>query len=251
MIWRIYPTDTDLLFGEGRDTEEKKAGFFSLDRKTGELLWSGSKIDDWWVGVEGVRGDTVFLHGFATPDMPMHKGITALHGPTGDTLWAQPEACFEYGCPDGVVASHGAPGSRRYQLLDYANGSVVREWPENPAEPMPPPAEMSRTIRYPSFFRDLHSSPFAGHVKDETTGPVAGMARGSWVILTFRTKSSGGTGQELVVLDPASGAEVYRDRIHSGGMPFVPDSFLVQESFLYYVREHHDLVAVHLPEARP
>lgn len=243
-IWRIYPTGTDLLFGEDRDVGNKKALFFSLNRETGEQFWAGEKVHEWWVGVEGVIGETLFLHGFATPDMPIHRGIVAVDGQSGKTIWENPECCFEYGTMNGVVASRGAAGSKTMYILKTGTGEVINEWKEgSDVDPGLPYTLPEGTIRYP----DLETDP--GRLRFgrlfTSSGPCSVLERGGHLILSYREEPE--QGQEIAILDAGSGASLYRDQIASDTGPFRPDSFLVQEGMLYYVRDGKQLIAVQLP----
>ena len=244
-IWRIYPTGTDLLFGEDRETGTKKTGFFSLNRHTGDRYWSGEKVHEWWVGVEGVIGETLFLHGFATPDMPMHRGIVAINGRTGEQVWENPDLCFEYGTNNSVIASSGAAGSKTLFMLEAGTGDVVTEWKEGlDVGPDAPDVFPEQTIRYPELLTDPDQSKFREYLPS-FSGPSSIIEESGYSIVACRDKPVGE--QRILIFDSGTGEELYRNRITSEEGLFIPDSFLVQESMLYFVKDRKELIAVKLP----
>lgn len=245
-IWRVFPTGTDIFFGEVRDTDKKKAGFFSLDRLTGGEFWSGERIHDWWVGVEGVRGETIFLHGFATPDMPMHRGVVAVDGRTGLTLWEQQDLSFEYIAEGGILASRGAAGNKTMLLLSGETGEVVGEW--NEGSERKHPVAPGPFVRFPETTVGPGAGALAVYLeKNHVTGPYSVLHAGV-IVLAYRTQSGSGPVQRIAILDCAGDDDLYSDRIVANEGRFIPDSFLVQDLSLYYVRDRRELVAVKLSE---
>jgi hypothetical protein len=90
-VWRVHPAVNGRLVGELRDTENRRVSFFAIAFPEGKPLWEGFTVDEqWWNGIDRVEGDLLFIHGFVSPDMPMHRGITVVDIPTGKQLWSQP-----------------------------------------------------------------------------------------------------------------------------------------------------------------
>lgn len=90
-VWRVHPAVNGRLVGELRDTGNRRVAFFALAFPEGTMLWEGLTVDEqWWTGIDRVEGDLLFIHGFVSPDMPMHRGITVVDIPTGKQLWSQP-----------------------------------------------------------------------------------------------------------------------------------------------------------------
>lgn len=90
-VWRVHPAVHGRLVGELRDTENRRVSFFAISFPEGKPLWEGLTVDEqWWNGIDRVEGDLLFIHGFVSPDMPMHRGITVVDIPSGKQLWSQP-----------------------------------------------------------------------------------------------------------------------------------------------------------------
>lgn len=92
-LWRVVPAPPASVVGEDRDAQSRVASFFALELASGRVRWSQRQfLDDWWVGVAAVHGDVLLLHGFASPDMPGHRGVAAVRIATGKVLWADAQA---------------------------------------------------------------------------------------------------------------------------------------------------------------
>ena len=128
VIWRIYPTGSLWILGEERDIGKKKVKFSCLDRLTGKVSWSKPLLDEWWVGVEAVTEGSIVIHGFATPDMPIHKGIALVNLPTGTVRWDRSDLSFETLGENSIVGSLGSYGKKRYTSMDLEDGRVLQEW---------------------------------------------------------------------------------------------------------------------------
>ncbi len=93
-IWRLLPAGR-VLAAELRDTEKKTTEFAGIDLNTGALLWKGNPLNDkWWITVNKINKDVLFLQQFARPDMPTPGKIFALDLRTGKLLWQNQELSF-------------------------------------------------------------------------------------------------------------------------------------------------------------
>lgn len=109
-LWRVIPAPPGTVVGEERDARAKRAIFFAVDLRSGQLRWSGRRfLDDWWVGVSAVHREVLFLHGFATPDMPGHLGIMAADVQSGEILWSDPTCSLVELRTNTVVLSRPGP----------------------------------------------------------------------------------------------------------------------------------------------
>ena len=105
IVWRLLFTGRGKIVGECRNQEKKTASFFCLAEASGKPVWQDLRLDeDWWVGMEAVHGDTLLLHGFASPDMPEHRGIRAYDLETGSLRWRNNEVTYWFGMGDRICA---------------------------------------------------------------------------------------------------------------------------------------------------
>jgi len=248
-LWRVYPTGSDWIVGEERDIARKKASFFSLNRFTGRVAWSKALLEDWWVGVETVANDSLVLHGFATPDMPFHKGITAVDVVTGNRQWEHPELCFEGGTNNTIIGSRGSFGQKKYTSIDIKSGRILAEGQSSmdlaeeteslPHEILFPETTLNEDARTPLFIKH-----YLEHQKG--SGIFSWIPTGFGAVVVYQDGHADESVGRLVVIGGSDNSEFYSDAISEGEGMFVPDSFLIQGGMLYYVRRKQELVAVNV-----
>ena len=123
-----------MIVGEEREIESRTVSFFCVELSGGRSLWKEKEYgEQWWTGIETVYRDTLLLHGYASPDMPEHRGITAVDIATGELLWRNDEVTCAAAVRGHIRALRGHPGTRTAVELDRRTGAVLRELIENDA----------------------------------------------------------------------------------------------------------------------
>jgi hypothetical protein len=266
-IWHVYPTDAGILVGEERRIEEKKATFFCLDRENGQELWqNASPGDDWWIGIEAIRKDTVLFHGFATPNLPQHRGIIAVDMLTGKKLWEDQQLDFVGIGDDGVIASRETSPLHAVQAfveLDRRSGMQRRTLDAVDLQ-MLKQDQLQQTVaevevKLPVPLERLAADDpeieavIRGHCDVGTlAGPVEVVEQKAFVIFDYHELSARGTAElpllsnVVKVVERMAGTLVYSDTVSTGVHAVVPELFFVQQDMLYYIKERRTLMAVHL-----
>ena len=127
-IWRLHPASGGRLVGEERDAVRKAVSFFCLDLTAGKPMWAGRNFGEpWWTGIEAVHEETVIIHGFATPDLPEHRGVAAVDLVTGDLLWQDAAIAYWGATGDCVYAGRVARGGMISEEIEIRTGRVGRE----------------------------------------------------------------------------------------------------------------------------
>ena len=259
-IWRIYPTAAGTLVGEERRINNKKTFFFCLDRKNGHELWQhASPGDEWWIGIEAVDRDTVFFHGFATPNLPLHRGIIAADMLTGKKLWEDQELEFVGTRDEFVVGSKEASEGRSFIELDRRSGARARE--VDAAElralgvkragsdidvRLPVPIEQDAIEKTPA------GTAIQNHLGRTLAGPVEIVEMEKFLVFDYHEVSEHGTSESplfsstIKIVDREAGAVIYSDAVSAGVKAIIPELFLVQHDMLYYIKDRRTLTAVHL-----
>ena len=261
VIWRILPAEAGLLVGEARNLQSKTASFFCLDRRTGRPLWENTVLPEpWWVGIEAIHGGILFLHGFASPEMPARRGITALDLRTGAMLWSSAESEAVGIRPETLLAVRGRFPHREVVELDARTGAVRGAQPADEET-----FETLRHIQGPSVSPEvLYPLPLG---EDESSGRLRRHLLGHWkslagvesieriahetadVVLIHERVPAGGEmllKAAVAVLEPRTGALLYRSTVDSGLRRPVPDACCVCDGVLYFLRERTTLVAIDL-----
>ncbi len=264
VIWQIRPADGGLLIGEERRVEEKKALFFCLDGVSGQELWRiASPGDDWWVGIEAIYKDTVLFHGFAIPNLPLHRGIVAVDLLAGGKLWKDPDLEFEGAGNDSVVGRREVSSGQEIVELDRRSGVLRRYLQAAEIQPLKgewaTPADGNHVeLPLPLEHLAADNPDLAAAVErhlDLTTGtgPVEAVEHGRFIIFDYNRPSPQRTAQDpplfsstVKIVERASGALLYSDTVCTGSLGVIPELFFVQHDVLYYIKERRTLIAVRL-----
>lgn len=249
------------MIGEERRIEEKKTLFFCLDRKNGQELWQHpSPGDDWWIGIETVYRDTVLLHGFANPNLPLHRGIIAVDILTGRKLWEDRELEFIGIVEDSLVGSKETATGESLVELDRRSGVKRR----NLSSPDLHVLNLERAgqeaeIRLPVPLEQLAADApqvEAAVGKHYDAGALAGAVEAieheGYVIFDYHEASGHGADQAplfsstVKIVELATGTVVYNDTVSTGGHAVIPELFFVQHDMLYYIKERRTLMAIRL-----
>lgn len=260
-IWKVLPTAKGILVGENRSEKDKVVTFFGIDLRSGTVLWSGLRLEEaWWVGIEMVRNDAVFLHAFARPDMPEHAGIHVLDLRTGAMRWARRDMTLRFVSGGRVFASPVRPDGDSIILLDAATGATVgtmvddgedfrTERSRSESESVPsyllPDPLTEDDPRRRMFERVARKGTIAG---DVDVLSVDGASIFSYHVRRDEGKDNVRLQHTIAVVDERSRV-VYNAVTHSAARMPVVDAFFVQDGTLCYVREESTLVAVSLKDA--
>lgn len=262
-IWRIAPGDAGTLIGEARDLQRKEATFFCLDRSTGVPRWEGLSCDGgWWVGIEAVHRGVLLVHGYASPDLPGHRGLTAVDVLTGALLWKSDDIEFVRVGETSVVGIRALPGRREAVLCDLRSGV------QTTAEPSDGTGGALTGSREVADGRSGFRLPVLVSVADDSTGlrqmlahhvrldklklPVEQIESGNSVVIAvheevgapkdghpvFRTR--------LLVIDRTTGALRLDELLNEGSGVPVAESCILLEHSLYALKGRNTLLAYHL-----
>jgi len=250
--------------GEERRIEEKKALFFCLDGQTGREIWRQTPgIDSWWVGIEAVHKDTIFFHGFATPELPQHRGVIAVDLRTGNTLWEDPQLEFIAAADDALIGARSTSTGRTVMELDRQTGATLGELRLEDLRAkrtsFASGIEVEGEVDIPVPLEDLVADdPGIGdaaknqYEHDEIVGPVEAVEHGRYLIFDYHERSGGEAASGpsyanvIKIVEKTSGTLVYSDTTGTGLRGVAPELFFVQHDMLYYIKERRTLIAVRL-----
>jgi hypothetical protein len=258
IIWRLHPARGGMLVGEERNIESKTASFFCVDHSG--TLWKGKNFgEQWWTGIETVHRGVLFLYGFATPDLPGRKGITAVDCATGDILWKNGDLTFIAAAGDKIYSSQEALDGPVVGEIDHRTGTQVREVGRGSSamQQVPRAADGLEDVEYPQVLSEDDVSPLAALVRKfsapaVTECPVEYGEHGPFLVIVYhRGKGSARDGrspctQMMDVVERASGTMAMHVTLDPEVSIPALGSFLVQGDTLYFVRERKTLAAVQL-----
>lgn len=257
-LWRLMFSDTGLILGEDRDTNNKTVMFFCLDASSGTVLWEKMEFAErWWIGLEGVSGERIFFHGFKKPDMPEHQSIICADIHTGKELWRNNDCAFLATDAHYVYGYRDLFERRMYYKLDIDSGTFLEEHSELPEYINSLPSAEKSDFDFPqpygeenipllSSFVDVHS---------DTVRSVEYIETDKFVIFnTHHVKQSvqhnvqESLTNTLYIIERESGTKKYHE-ILNHDTPFpVPDSFFLDKTILYFIKEKKYLIALNLDQ---
>ncbi len=257
MVWRVFPAGEDMFVGEDRDVETKHVSFFCLNRANGKVLWEDVSFDEaWWISIEAVHRDRVFLHGFTRPDMPDHRRIIALDLPTGRVAWSRDDVRYLLAAEDSVFASRDTMSGWIIDELDLRTGLTLRSRENDAAAVQAARSQVQALAQTgPEFPTALSEMPETEEGLDAArkvsrneniVGPIDVLVKGRLCIFSCHERKGGGglLKHTLHVVDSRDGEDLFVETLNDDVQSPVPDSFFVQDEMLYFVRDRSRLTAI-------
>ena len=259
-IWRVHPAVSGRFVGEERDLEQRRVTFFALDFSTGRVLWKGLAVEeDWWTGIERVDGDLLFVHSFASPDLPTHQGITVIDISKGRVLWANPGWTLKAVKGDRLIVRGDHRAGQGIIVVGSQTGEIL-PGEVNPGVPAEEDQSWREDVAFPDpvSMEELVSHP-AGQVvfkkwkREQVSGMVELLELPPRVLVAAALRRKGlreeTLDQELLVVNTATGKAEHSVTLIRDSKGPVMESFFVQNGTLVYVREGKTLCGVKMGEA--
>src|ERR1700760_3655745 len=88
-VWRLeIDALSKIVFIEVRDQSDKKVSFAAINLDAGEILFDELFTEERWLtGIEAAYDGILLLHNYQSEATPVHKGLMAIEGTTGEILW--------------------------------------------------------------------------------------------------------------------------------------------------------------------
>jgi hypothetical protein len=262
-LWQIQTGSPQCLVGEVRVPDTKQVKYFCLDRASGIPLWTElNPQGTWWSGIEAIGEGVVLFHGFASPDLPLHRGLYAVDLLSGRSLWSNPDARFLGLHSSMLLVSVDTPEKRAYRELNLLSGAVVRERgregdPEGfraggvqrgvSSAKFPRPAREAGIVAqesWPALRRKMPRQTIEESIVALQAGKFSVV--GLCTPTAIHSEEHPDLSSAVVVYRTDSAAVAYTDVTNPHTAAMGPDPFFVQDEVLYYVKQRSTLVAVPL-----
>jgi hypothetical protein len=262
VLWRLMMSQDKYLIGEDRNLDLKIVTFFCLDQKTGKVLWKGKELEEkWWIGLESIQNNVLFLHGYAAPDMPNHKKIIALDIQTGKLLWRNDDIGYLCFSGDSIFVSKDLLDKRIYYEVNPNDGHIIRE--TSPTEINRISGKASDGENDLRIFPEVidpcynHNEELGNIIKKviidkKNIQMIEYIKMPAVFIITYYQSvgtipNSPEFNQEIVIVNRNTVRVRYQNRMNSNVKAPHPETYFSIGDYVYYIKERKTLTAILIP----
>ncbi|MDA3861060.1 MAG: DUF4905 domain-containing protein [Melioribacteraceae bacterium] len=257
-VWRIKITDTDKLFIETRDTENMKAFYHTFELLSGKNIFTEHQMDEsFWLGIEATKGDIVFFHRYAKPDMPGHRGIFAFDINTEQILWEDESYSFLFIKNDLIYVYKEGFEGRYFYTLNISSGKVIEELGQNSIEINALRDEVESSVDYSNYnFPENINHSELDEINNIVNREIEGINITGSVdyvhvndLLIFNYHQTG-NGKEITnklkAFDLSKGKEIYNEVLNQSANAYAPDSFFLYKNMLIMIKEKKEVIVLEI-----
>jgi hypothetical protein len=238
-IWRLeIDSLSDTILAEVRNAADKKISFTSINLKSGGVHFDGLQTEERWLtGIETAYDGVLLLHNYQSASGPAHRGLIALDEVTGKELWSDFNLAFDYLSINGPIVYDTRLQPRKLFLADIKTGATLRR--NEPSidlelfKDLVLPEEMSA-----EFTLSLHLPV------QPLENSVHYLECNNLRIVSLHAVTNGVLQQHLYIMN--STEIVYKDLLNAGIQKLQPESFLIYQHQLIYLKNQSQLIVLNL-----
>lgn len=255
-IWRLLPTENNLLIIEERDKEKKEVYFNCINIISGKEIFSNLQLEEkYWLGIETVYDNKIYFHKFTKPDMPGHKGIIALNIATQQVIWENPDLSFLFLRDNKVYCYTTLFEGRNFKVLNSETGEVEEELGSDTKKIN---EIREKVMESESFEGYKFAQPFDPAIEPDPrinriindyktdlviSGPVEFIKYYNILLFNFHeVLQNGKLRNNFKAVDIDSGKIIFDTILINESQAFVPDSFFVKNELIFMLVENVKLV---------
>lgn len=238
-IWRIEIDEiSNTLVAEIRNSADKQVSFASISLADGHVYFKNFSMPERWLtGIETAFNGVMLLHNYQSEASPAHKGLVAIDVTSGEMLWSNYTLAFDHLSVEGPIVYDVHIHPRKLFLADIKTGATKR-------------------IFEPSVYQELKNNIVIPDLKSSewlATGALPVHPYGESIhcldYTHFRIVSlhalKGGVLMQLIFIMDGSHI-VYQDMLNTGIQKFQPESFIMHNNRLIYIKNKSELLVLAL-----
>jgi len=239
-VWRMEIDElSNMIFLEVRNGGDKSVSFTSIDMDNSMVNFEGFTTPERWLtGIEAAYNGVLLVHNYQSEKGPAHKGLTAIDGLTGKTLWSNYTLAFDHLSVNGPVVYNTQIQPRKLTLADIKTGATVRSYQpvidigldNHILSPQTLPAETFKNL-----LPGVNAYGNTAHYLEHNT----------FRIVSLHTFLDGQLKQRLYIIDDKA-AIVYHDLLQSDIQKLQPEAFVVHNNELIYLKNRSELIVLNL-----
>ena len=239
-VWRLeIDSVTDTLFAEIRDSGDKRVTFSAINLTTGEVYFDNLQTEErWMTGIETADNGILLLHNYQSENGPAHRGLIAIDGKTGKTIWASYTHAFDHSTKNGPVIYDTRLQPPQLLIANIQTGAVVR-----PYQPTID-AEIENHIVLPQIAPIETASSLSLQLK--TFGDTLHYLEHNNFRIVSLHAFADGTLQQLLYIFTTDDKIVYQDLLNDDIQKLQPESFLLRKDQLIYLTGKSKLKVLNL-----
>ncbi len=259
-LWRLVPSNNGHFVIEDRDVEKKNVSFTCLDRVTGKIIWEHVQFSEkWWVTIDVVHNNMLFLHEYASPDLPESKKIIAVDIFTGKLVWSNDDMKFLFVHGDCIYAAKDEYDQRKFFQLSLLDGVVLREIDDQYLSVIQETCKgvVENTLVFPVSINEGDNEQMPASVVQKATADASNVSliehvsHGNTDVVGYYESTSEALTQQkycqhITVLNRENNKILFRDIVNEHVAVTVPETFFLIDSFLYYIKKTSTLRALDL-----
>jgi hypothetical protein len=238
-IWRMEIDElSETLFVEIRNNEDKQVSFAAISLVNGEVYFKDITTPERWLtGIEAAYDGVLLLHNYQSEAGPTHRGVIAIDGSSGETLWSNYTFAFDYLSENGPVIYDTRIQPRKLFLADIKTGATTRLYEQSVYKVLQNnivTPEMVTPSELPLGFLPLH--PFENRIHY--------LEYNNFRIVSLHALKGGQLTQSLFIKavdSPDSYREVYDDLLNAGIQKMQPEAFIMHKNRLIYIKNKSGL----------
>ncbi len=243
-IWRMEIDElTETLFVETRESQDRSVSFSAISLRDGGFSFKNIQIPERWLtGLETAYGGVLLLHFYEAENSPVHKGLMALNGLIGETLWSNFNLTFDHLSANGPVVYDNRIQPRKLFLPDVKTGATIRSYQPSID------SELRSFVIVPKLIA-ADGLPFAVVGVGTVEKLVHYHEHNYFRIVSLHALNQGQLSQLLFIFEetgPGEYREVFRDLLNDGIQKLQPEAFIVHKDRLIYIRKRSGLIMLKL-----
>ncbi len=254
-IWRILISDSEKLIIERRNTDAKEVFFAAYQLGNGNPLWENFQFEEkFWIGIEKIYKDIIFLHKFTKPDMPGHRGIIAFDINKKEVLWENPNGSFAFLLDDKLYYFREDFEGTKLEPLHFLTGKSAGEIIESAqqVEELRSRAYLSEDYSDYAFPEKFYGDEPNAHqiekaISKITEGkkisgePEFAFADGLFLASYHLEKGNATMQNVFSALNLNTSEIIFEDVLNESIDLFASDSFFIYKDFLFLIKEKKQL----------
>ncbi|MBB6109128.1 protein of unknown function [Mucilaginibacter lappiensis] len=239
-IWRMEIDNINsTLFVELRNSEDKKVAFGAVSLLNGKVYFKDVTTPERWLtGIEAAYDGVLLVHNYQSANGPIHKGLIAIEGISGQALWSNYTLAFDHLSANGPMVYNSQIQPKKLFLVDMKTGELLRAHQpviDTPlynhiVVPQMLPAELLKELPLPA-------EPYANTLHY--------LEHNSCRIVSLHTFFQEKIKQHLYIIN-SEGVIVYRDLLNSNIQKLQPEAFVIHKNNLIYLKERSALIVLNL-----